>query len=69
MADIRDNLKLILEKLRGIKAGQSLLMVTDPLARARLMAYNVAELANSMGSYGTNCLIGRYSTLSLKLRY
>ncbi len=46
---ISDNLKLILEKLVGIKPGQSLLIVTDPLARAKSMAYNVAELANSMG--------------------
>ncbi len=49
MADIRDNLKIILEGIIKIRPGQSLLIVTDPYDRDTSIAYAVAELAHSMG--------------------
>ncbi|MFC1989412.1 aminopeptidase [Chloroflexota bacterium] len=46
---IRENLRLILDKMIKIKPGQSLLIVAEPLARAKSMAYTFTEMASSMG--------------------
>ncbi|MFC1917224.1 aminopeptidase [Chloroflexota bacterium] len=47
--DIRDNLRLILEKIMQVKPGKKLLVLTDTYARSRSIGYATTELANSIG--------------------
>jgi len=50
MADVRiENLKLCLEKICRVKPGQNLLVISDDYARPISLAYDITDLANSMG--------------------
>src|SRR4030042_6351649 len=51
MTDVRmENLKLILERICKIKAGDNLLVVADDYVRAMSLASDFADLANAMGA-------------------
>ena len=47
--DIRDTLRLILEKIMRAEPGKKLLVLTDTYARSRSIGYTTTELANSLG--------------------
>ncbi|MFH1382211.1 MAG: hypothetical protein ABIH70_04880 [Chloroflexota bacterium] len=50
MADTRENLKIILEKIIKIQPGQNILIATHPFARSRSIAFVLDELCRSMGA-------------------